>query len=175
MAENIDVIPFPSTNVECASCGSQSTATHMEEESFQYGEADATVMLIANVPVHTCEECGFEFTNKTADAIRHDSVCRHLRVMTPTEISKIREGFGFSKAEFARQTGIGEASINRWERGAIIQNAAMDSYLYLLSLRGNLQALRERGHTTHTRSLTQEFQSLVVTEEMKTRSNSFKL
>ena len=175
MTESIDVIPFSSTNVECASCGSQSTATRMEEESFQYGEADATVMLIANVPVHTCAECGFEFTNGTADAIRHDSVCRHLGVMTPAEISKIRKGFGFSKAEFARQTGIGEASVNRWERGAIIQNAAMDSYLYLLSLPGNLRALRERGHTTHARSLTQEFQSLVVTEEMKTRSNSFKL
>ena len=76
--------------------------------------------------------------------MEHDAVCRHLGRMTPEEVASVRERGGFSQAEFAKLTRLGEATISRWERGALIQNAANDQLLYLLQFPHNVAALRER-------------------------------
>ena len=110
------------------------------DDSFEYG----SVFLNATITVHSCAECSFEFTGEGADSARHESVCRHLGLLTPAEVRNIRKDMSMSKAELARQTGISEASLSRWERGYLLQNTAMDNFLYLLSLPGNLEALRKK-------------------------------
>jgi DNA-binding transcriptional regulator YiaG len=89
-----------------------------------------------------CADCGFEFTDGAAESSRHEAVCRYLSVLTPEEILRIRELNGLSRAEFAKLTRIGEASLHRWENGLLIQNPAMDSYLRLLAFPESLERLR---------------------------------
>ena len=88
--------------------------------------------LIADVPVHSCEGCGESYTGKEAEIIRHEAVCRHLGVLTPTEIRGLRKQHGMSRAAFARLTGFGEATLARWEHGEVIQNTSNDSFLRML-------------------------------------------
>jgi DNA-binding transcriptional regulator YiaG len=65
--------------------------------------------------------------------------------MTPAEVRAVRQKAGsLSRAEFARITRLGEATIGRWERGELIQNAANDQLLYLLTFPENVVRLRDR-------------------------------
>jgi hypothetical protein len=65
-------------------------------------------------------------------------------VLTPAEIAKVRESTGLSRAEFCELTRIGIASLQRWETGSLIQNAANDELLFLMSFSENVNHLRER-------------------------------
>ena len=67
-----------------------------------------------------------------------------LQVLTPTEIRILRKNTGLTIKEFSKFTGIGQASISRWENSTLIQNKAMDFYLRLLGVFENLQAIRGR-------------------------------
>jgi len=101
--------------------------------------------LSARIPVRRCEECGNQFLDAEAEDLMHEAVCRHLGVMTSSEVRAIRRQSGrLSRAEFARITRLGEATIGRWERGELIQNAAYDQLLYLLTFPENLVRIRER-------------------------------
>jgi transcriptional regulator with XRE-family HTH domain len=60
-----------------------------------------------------------------ADAYRH-----HHGLLTSSEIKSLRTGLGWSQVELATRTGIGIASIKRWELGKI-QDEAMDKLLRL--------------------------------------------
>ena len=48
-----------------------------------------------------------------------------------------------TRAAFARVTGFGEATLSRWEHGAVIQNRANDRYLRLLNDRASMRRLDE--------------------------------
>lgn len=64
-------------------------------------------------------------------------------MLSPAEISGLRKGLGMSRAAFAELTDLGEATLGRWESGAVIQNRANDRYLRLLSLLGLIDRLVE--------------------------------
>ncbi len=128
--------------LSCPNCGGIRIESRTEREPFTYGIGDKATELYSTISVRKCADCGFEFTDEAAETSRHEAVCRHLRVLPPAEILKIRKESGLSRAEFARLTRIGEASLHRWENGLLIQNPAMDSYLRLLAYRENIQRLR---------------------------------
>ena len=128
---------------ECPLCGGGSIATEWIRDSFEYGTGDAAVPLEVDLPVHRCGLCDFEFLDHEGERLRHEAVCRHLGVLSPAEISGIRKAFGMSKAAFADVTGLGEATLGRWESGAAVQNRANDRYLRLLSLPGVMARLTE--------------------------------
>ncbi|GIW90669.1 MAG: hypothetical protein KatS3mg109_1101 [Pirellulaceae bacterium] len=128
----------------CAYCGSSRTVTRYITEQFPYGVGSQQVTLSATVPVVRCEECGGEFSGPEAEAARHEAVCRHLGLMSPRQIRALRARYGMSRREFAELTGIGQASLARWERGSLLQNAAMDRLLYLLEYAENVDRLRSR-------------------------------
>jgi len=130
--------------VICPTCGDESVNTTITQEQFSYGEGSNAVKLVAKVPLRTCSKCGFKFLDSDAEDAKHEAICRHLGVMTPREVQSLREACGLSRTEFARLTRLGEATIGRWERGALIQNAAYDQLLHLLSFPENLRRLRER-------------------------------
>ncbi len=98
---------------------------------------------VSDVPVEVCPKCGEKYLGPTAIRMQHAAVCRALGLLTPAEIQAIRERLGPTQAEFARLTGIGEATISRWERGRILPNRAMDHYLRLLDRnRANVSLLK---------------------------------
>ena len=66
------------------------------------------------------------------------------------EIKALREKLGLSRTEFARLTRLGEATIARWERGELIQNAGNDSLLRLLQYEDNVRRLRRRAECSNS-------------------------
>ena len=126
----------------CPDCGGTGFSTVLHDDAFKYGVGDSPVTLHARIPVHCCNSCDFEFLGREGRRIKHEAVCRHLVLLTPAEIRRIREKHGMSRTAFAELTGFGEATLNRWERGAVIQNRANDRYLRLLDSSDILQRLQ---------------------------------
>ena len=136
--------------------------------------------LTVDVPVRRCEDCDLEYLDDEAERLKHGAVCRHLGVLTPDEIRHIRKGFGMTQAEFAQVTGIGVASLNRWENGLTIQTQAYDRYLRLLTAHpSNIRDLER--FTNLVPSLQSEvpsgnrFRVLDVTQNLLKEQESFKL
>ncbi len=116
----------------CPRCDEPSVVTYRHEHAFNYGSGETAVKLHVELPVRRCTACDFQFLDHEAERIKHYAVCRHLGVLTPGEVRRIREGHGLTRAAFAQLTGLGEATLNRWENGTVIQNPANDRYLRLL-------------------------------------------
>ena len=130
--------------MKCAACGGMNLRRRTETDEFEYGPVDDTVILSVNVVVFSCKDCEFEFTGPSAEAARHNAVCRHLGIMTPAEVKNVRVRHGLSRQAFASITRLGEASIARWEAGSHFPNRAYDSYLYLLCYEDNFRRLENR-------------------------------
>jgi putative zinc finger/helix-turn-helix YgiT family protein len=128
----------------CPECGSGPVKSLPHVQTFPYGQGSDFVELSATVPLRVCTQCGFEYLDDAAELLRHEAVCRHLDVLTPSEIRAIRESYSLSRTRFARITKLGEATVARWERGEVIQNAALDEYLRLISIPANFSAVRRR-------------------------------
>ena len=129
----------------CPNCGHAPLHEETITDRFEYrpdGEEPVTIE-VADVPVEVCLKCGEKYSGPAALRVQHAAVCRKLGLLTPAEIQAIRERLGPTQAEFARLTGIGEATISRWERGRILPNRAMDHYLRLLDRnRANVSLLK---------------------------------
>jgi putative zinc finger/helix-turn-helix YgiT family protein len=134
----------PSLELQCPSCGKSSLSTVLETTNIIHGSGKDATEIPVELPVRTCSECGFQFTDEEAEDIRHDAVCRHLGLMTPGEIVALRKRYDMSRAEFAELTRFGEASLARWETGQLMQNAANDQLLYLLTVESNVERLQKR-------------------------------
>ena len=167
MDKNSKVGSLSKESVTCVMCKSSNVETKQVEDNFEYGSA----LLKATITVHSCADCSFEFTGEGADEIRHDTVCRHLGFFTPAEVCKIRKDMSMSKVEFAEVSGIGEASLGRWERGRLLQSHAMDNLLYLLSLPGNLEALKRRHSQIESSPVFPHIG--IITEELRKEQESF--
>lgn len=126
----------------CPVCENGLLAYEWQEQTVPSAAAGADIRV--TVPVWSCPACEIEFTDSRAEEIRHEAVCRHLQRFTPTEVKAIRDGYGMSQEAFARATGIGVASIKRWESGNQIQGEALDNYLRLLRSPQNLKALEAK-------------------------------
>ncbi|NMO20683.1 type II toxin-antitoxin system MqsA family antitoxin [Pyxidicoccus fallax] len=117
---------------ECIECGHNEFTVTTETQTFLYGDTGKEVELTAHVPVWSCTNCGFSYTDEAGEIIRHEAVCAHLGVLTPAQIKELRKRTKLSQADFAKLTGFGEASIKRWETGALVQNTSADRFMRLL-------------------------------------------
>ena len=126
----------------CPDCGKSELETIRQKHNFTYGVGTTAEKITAVLPFRHCPGCGLRFLDHEGEEAMHEAFCRHLGVMTPSEIKKLRQSYGLSRKEFAQLTRFGEAPIARWERGALIQNAANDQLLRLLSFPENLARLR---------------------------------
>jgi putative zinc finger/helix-turn-helix YgiT family protein len=147
-----NIVDSPSTPfTECPECDQQTVATVFKPHKFTYGRGADAVQIQAELPFRVCRHCGFEYLDKVGQEAQHDAVCRHLGVMAPSQIRALRAYHNLSRAEFAELTGLGDATIARWERGDLVQNVANDRYLRLLGDENNIARLRGRrkqGSTT---------------------------
>ena len=138
--------------MNCLRCGSEleMKVTTMEGE---YAGEPYRVPAEAMV----CPRCGYAtlhasqmdaFNTKIADAYRK----RH-RLLTSSEIRRIRIDLGMSQEEFATYLSVGVASVKRWELGKV-QEKSMDDLVRikcsLPSARRNVARLMalKRGHRT---------------------------
>lgn len=118
--------------IPCDECGVPGLEPRKEIQAFQYGVQGDEVQLEAEVVVWHCRHCGYAVTRGDAEEMRHEAVCKHEGVLTPAKIKEIRRRLGMSQAEFARFARVGEASVKRWEAGALVQNGSIDLLLRLL-------------------------------------------
>ncbi len=116
----------------CPYCEESATTT-LVDDTLTYGSGEDAVELHVRLPVRHCEACDFHFIDHVGERIRTEAVYRHHGLLTPWEIRAIRERHRLSRAAFAEITGLGDATIKRWETGAITQNRANDRYLRLLN------------------------------------------
>ena len=116
----------------CALCGENAATRYVRTQQFAYRDGANEVLLIAEIPVIECAACGETYTAEGAEEAQHDAVCRYLGRLTPDEIRALRECNGLTQAKLAELTGIGIASIKRWEAGNVIQSAALDAALRAL-------------------------------------------
>lgn len=126
----------------CPSCGAGTLNAKLVTDRFEHEEDGlARTVVVKKVPVDTCPRCGEVFRGPEASRLHHEAICKTFGFLTPREIFDLREKtLGVTQEEFARLTGIGLATISRWERGRLVQNRAMDRYLRLL--RDNPQTIR---------------------------------
>ena len=127
----------------CPVCDGSRVTTSWTCHTFDYGSSESAAELSVDVPVHRCDACEFEFLDATAERLKHEAVCEHLGVLSPAAIRRIREAHRMSRPQFAHVTGLGEATLNRWENGLNIQNHGNDRYLRLLKLPGTIRWLQE--------------------------------
>lgn len=159
----------------CDECGRLVTTT-WHDHTFMYGSGEAAAELAVRLPVRRCDHCDFDYLDDEGERLKHEAVCRHLGVLTPQEIRGIRESLGLSRAALAKLTGIGEASLSRWESGVKIQTPAYDLYLRLLSRTGIPSLLRQLGEVAfETPPPLPKFRSLEVSQAHLQLEASFSL
>ena len=178
MTKKTDNVIRLSASHPCANCSSEKTVSRREKEAFDYRHGDEVVSLMADVTVYTCQTCGFQFLDSSSEDARHDAVCRFLGVLTPAEVKTVRVQLGLSRREMSEVSKIGEASLARWESGALIQTAAYDNYLYLLRYADNLRRVRCRRSVQAAANqvgLSRNWRSLNVTDWVREQSRMFSL
>jgi|CXWL01.1.fsa_nt_gi putative zinc finger/helix-turn-helix YgiT family protein len=167
--------------IECVNCGSSALRTRNEKITFPYRVSAAELVnLETEVPIKSCGNCGFEYSDHEADDARHEAVCRYLGVLCPREIIGVRKGYGMTRAQFAHATKLGEASLARWETGEIIQNAANDNYLRLLMFADNLARIQTKAPSEIPpelvcQDLKERFRSLKFPTEVRDQAMAFAL
>lgn len=117
----------------CPVCTEDNVAITTTPHTFDYGTGDSVIELHVKIPVSRCNSCGFEFLDDVAEHLKHRAICRHLGVLAPAEIRKIRKEHRMTRAQFARLTGLDDMSLNRWEDGLSIQTQTIDRHLRLFS------------------------------------------
>ena len=135
----------PETCFECDA----PVRTEWRDHTFAYGAGESAIELTTHIPVEICGLCGTGSLGHEAERLLHEAVCAHHGVLTPREVRAIRERHGLSRAAFAEVSGLGEATLHRWENGILIQNRANDRYLRLIESADNLLALRQLGRGSH--------------------------
>ncbi len=130
----------------CPACGQGWLETTIVRDRFVHEEDGIRrPVLVEDVPIDTCTECAESFRGPEASRLHHEAVCRTFGFLTPREIFDLREKIlRLTQEEFAHLTGIGLATISRWERGRLVQNRAMDRYLRVL--RDNPASVRYLKH-----------------------------
>ncbi len=137
MQEDASVAAMPT----CPECGG-AVETIKHDDVFRFGDGDSAVDLPVTLPVRRCSACDVEFLDREAERIKHEALCGHHGVLTPWQVREIRERYGLSRAAFARLTGLGEATLARWESGALMQTVGNDRYLRMLSAPGGIESLK---------------------------------
>ena len=136
----------------CPQCGDDTVTTFRHRHTFVYGSGESAVDLTVELPVRHCGSCEITFLDDEAERLEHEAVCQHFGVLTPAEIQRIRESYGMTRAAFAQVTGLGEATLNRWENGIMIQTLANDRYLRLLASPATMQRLKSFGSAEQSSS-----------------------
>jgi putative zinc finger/helix-turn-helix YgiT family protein len=129
--------------VKCPECGAI-----VEPESRSISETWNVMGDEINVEgrLNYCPSCGSLFLDEAYDrvqAVAYGTYREKHRLMTPAQIRKIREGYGFSQELFSRILGIGVASLRRYEGGAL-QTPAIDALLHSAETPDSLMSLFEK-------------------------------
>jgi len=173
MKSGTDRAQPPRTCFECDA----PVRTEWRDHTFTYGADESAIRLTVSVPIETCGECGSGFLGHEAERLMHEAVCIHRGVLTPREVRTVRERHGLSRAAFAEISGLGEATLHRWENGIHLQNRANDHYLRLLASPDNLRALQRSSARAETgaRPWSPSFRVVTVMASLRVEQEAYRL
>lgn len=127
----------------CPSCENESSLVLVRrpEELIIRGE-----IITVDVEYYKCEECGEEFEDPKSEydpvEIAYTKYRELMGMVKPEEIRDFRKEIGLTQYELSKLIGIGIATLNRYENGAL-QSAAHDRILRLYMEHRNLRRLIE--------------------------------
>ena len=164
----------------CAQCGAAAVDTIVHGQTFRYGKGESAADLTVELPVRRCSACGFEFLDRESERIKLEAICEHLGVLSPSGIRRIRERYGMTQAKFAEVTGLGTATLARWENGSMNHTRAYDRYVRLLGspeVMRRLRRLAEPSTASDDKATTADrrFRARTVTEEIRRQQTIFVL
>ena len=119
MERTIDALAPPACAAEglssCPCCVEGRLTPSVRDETFEHRTDEGRTVEVhaKQVPYESCPSCGKVFVVGATLRARHDSICRTLGLLTPSEIRALRERHGLTQAEFAKITGVGEAWLLR--------------------------------------------------------------
>ena len=155
--------------VTCDVCGSNRATESVETQPVEYAlSKDETVTIdVPQVPVISCSECECSYTDGRGEIATHDAICTYLGRLTSFQVKAIRGNLGLSRDAFSKATGIGAASLARWENAELIQSKSNDLLLRMVSKHG----------VELDQSAQPEFDSLApdVVDNLKERGSRFQL
>jgi putative zinc finger/helix-turn-helix YgiT family protein len=138
----------------CPWCGVDGEATTSEQQICgSIGDKEIS----ETISVWKCRACDFwiqwEGTDVAELRVRLEDEKKDrsypTNMLTGQEIRELRERHGLSRKELELLTGFGEASIKRWERGAV-HNASVDTFLRLIDDGVVMERLRQlKKHMGH--------------------------
>ena len=162
----------------CPQCGGGGVRTSRCQHTFRYGSGESAVDLTVGLPLRRCGSCEFEFLDDEAEHLKHEAVCKHLGVLSPVDIRRIRNSHGMTRADFAQVTGLGTATLNRWENGILIQTIANDRYIRLLARPEIMEKLKSLGLAVQTSSFPSNgnrFRMLDMSDDVRRDQAEFQL
>ncbi len=136
-------------SLTCPLCENVGIATTIQPHTFDYGTGELKVQLTVDAHVRRCSSCDFEYFDHVTENLKQEAICQYLGVLSPNEIRRIRQKCRMSRPKFAQVTGLGEASLNRWENGLNIQSLAYDRYLRLLAIPETMRTLEQVVNEIH--------------------------
>ncbi|EGD50153.1 helix-turn-helix domain protein [Thermoanaerobacter ethanolicus JW 200] len=100
-----------------------------------------------------CSVCGEELFDEELEEENiqrvYDIYRKKHGILSPKEIKNIRESYGLSQRAFAKLLGIGEASIARYETGALPEKS-LSNMIMLLKDPKNMEKLLEKNEEALT-------------------------
>ena len=116
----------------CVECGG-----NMEEsrEALEYRVRNEA-FLILGIPHFICDSCGEIEINLASAEILSDKAHALYRekhgFLSPEEIRAVRKSFSVTQKEFETIINSGKTTVSRWESGAVMQPAVVDTLLRTL-------------------------------------------
>ncbi|HCD10262.1 MAG TPA: transcriptional regulator [Thermoanaerobacter sp.] len=158
----------------CPVCGIEQETEIIEKEEASNVRGDE-IKALARIRV--CSVCGEELFDEELEEGNikkvYDIYRKKHGILLPEEIRNIRESYGLSQRAFAKLLGIGEASIARYETGALPEKS-LSNMLMLLKDPKNMEKLLEKNEDV----LSQREKARLIRriEEMKEeRENTLKI
>ncbi|MGI1691680.1 type II toxin-antitoxin system MqsA family antitoxin [Thermoanaerobacter uzonensis] len=128
----------------CPVCGKEQETEVIEKEEVSNIRGDE-IKTLARIRV--CSVCGEELFDEELEEENiqrvYDIYRKKHGILSPEEIKNIRESYGLSQRAFAKLLGIGEASIARYETGALPEKS-LSNMIMLLRDPKNMEKLLEK-------------------------------
>jgi len=120
--------------MRCPVCGT-GTAKKVERKDYP-ARYNGEPVEVPSVEVFRCADCGEEFlTSEQARVLSvavKNEVRKKLGLLSPEQITSIREKAGLTQAQLEERLGLGPKVVVRWESGKVIQGKAADTVLRLI-------------------------------------------
>lgn len=130
----------------CPICDSGSLTETIIDYATHYRGSDGVVrdLLVPNVRVTRCGECGEEMLGADAMAQIENAQRVAMGRLSPNELRTWRENLGKTQTQMSLVLGFGKKTLARWETGAYTLPASADRYIRLMMLRPDNFACVER-------------------------------